>query len=79
MTDEVAPPPPERWTVLVSVAVPATIETIGLLARLQLDVRRLGGDIRVHDPSGDIEPLLELAGLCDTVPVVDRLGGGMGR
>ncbi|MDQ2941361.1 MAG: STAS domain-containing protein [Chloroflexota bacterium] len=41
--------------------------TVGLLARLQLTARRLGGRIRVRNASAELHDTLALVGLCDVV------------
>jgi anti-anti-sigma regulatory factor len=42
--------------------------TIDALARLQLEARRLGGQVRVRNASHELRELLTLAGLCAAVP-----------
>ena len=41
--------------------------TVDALARLVLTVRRLGGEMRLRDPSRELRELLDLVGLYDLV------------
>ncbi len=52
---------------------------IDALARLQLDVRRLGGCIRLRGASGELKELIELAGLCEVLPRCAELRVEPGR
>lgn len=60
----------------VGAAVEPDLMAIEALARLQLTARRMGGSIRVRHPSGKLQELLEVVGLCSVVPLCDesRLG-----
>jgi len=47
----------------------ASLETIGLLARAQLEARRLGFTIVLRDVPAPVQELIGLAGLEEVLPV----------
>lgn len=49
------------------------VGTVGALARLQLLARRLGRELTLRDPCRDLQRLLHLTGLADTLPLEGRL------
>ncbi len=55
------------------------LETVAMLARLQLTARRLGGSIRVQSASAELHDVLRLVGLCDVLgpcaPLLLEAGG----
>jgi hypothetical protein len=61
----------ERGADVVACVVPGRsangIETVAVLARLQLTARRLGGNIRVRNASAELHEVLALVGLCEVV------------
>ncbi|MDQ3916536.1 MAG: STAS domain-containing protein [Actinomycetota bacterium] len=52
---------------------------VDALARLQLTVRRRGGEVRLRGASGELRELLDLAGLCDVLPPESALALEPGR
>jgi ABC-type transporter Mla MlaB component len=46
---------------------------VDALARVALTARRLGSRIRLRHACGELEDLLDLAGLCDVVPLAEAL------
>jgi hypothetical protein len=64
---EPRPAPSDRPTILVSVEGTMGIDTVDVLARLQLTVSRAGGRVRVHAASAELRRLLDLAGLSDVL------------
>ena len=50
----------------------ASLETIDLLARAQLEARRLGFTIVLRDVPPDVRELIGLAGLDEVLPVEPR-------
>jgi hypothetical protein len=53
----------ERETIGLHCPAPPDISVVGMLARLQLTVRRLGGELWLEEASEPLIELLELAGL----------------
>ncbi|MDQ4125937.1 MAG: STAS domain-containing protein, partial [Actinomycetota bacterium] len=47
----------------------ADLQTIDVLARLQLTVKRLGGSLRLRGTTGELDELLNLVGLRDALGV----------
>jgi len=50
----------------------SSLATIDLLARVQLEARRLGFAIALRDVPPEIEELIRLAGLGEVLPVASR-------
>jgi ABC-type transporter Mla MlaB component len=50
--------------------------TVDALARLQLTARRLGRQVRLRHACGELQELLALMGLSDTVPICAELALG---
>lgn len=55
------------------------LATVDGLARLQLAARRLGCSICLQAPPPELEELLELSGLAEMVPRVERNSRELGR
>ncbi len=55
-----------------------TLAVVDHLCRLQLDARRLGGELVLRNPCADLQRLIRLAGLAETlgVDVVGHPGSG---
>jgi hypothetical protein len=69
----------EVASIVVIVSGPIEMGTVDALARLLLDVRRLGGDVRLHAAPDELEELIGLAGLEEVLCDEDALGDGLGE
>ena len=63
----------------VSALTHPDVGTLDALAWLALTCRRLGRPVRLRQPPTRLWELLELAGLCDVLPIDDRLSLEPGR
>jgi ABC-type transporter Mla MlaB component len=59
------------WSIILDVLSlkQADIGTIGMLARLQLEAKRTGGEILLQNPNGELEELIALVGLAGVLRV----------
>lgn len=55
------------------------VETLDVLAQLQLAARRKGGQLLLRNPSRQLQELLVLTGFCDVLPVCPGSACGVGR
>ena len=58
--------------------LPAACERLRALARLRLTARRLGCGLRLRAASRALEQMVAFCGLCDVLPVEERLLRGSG-
>ena len=57
----------------VAAVVDADASTVNALARVQLDAKRLGREVRLVSAGSELRELLDLMGLCEALPLCGEL------